>query len=244
MSRGQRDYGMYAATAVTAGVSDIGELAARMGSVVVFDRRGIVMHFDNFEDPLLKWVGAPVALTEYAKLDSTCARSGSQAVILSNADPDTPTLLTRKVFPLASLSIGAEISLYFANDESNFRMDVIYFDGVNDHTAIVLINPVTKKLLIYDDTLGANVEIADTGELLTAGLYAFHTVKVVADFATDKYKRIMFNANEYDISAYSLDICVNPVAKGVITQINNTTRTPAVQGIFHVDDWILTQDEP
>ena len=49
------DYGRLSAQATVFPVTDLGELAARLGSIVSHDRRGDVIWLDGFEDGLDKW---------------------------------------------------------------------------------------------------------------------------------------------------------------------------------------------
>ena len=55
MPRGQADFGQYAVKEVSASISDMGEVAARLGSIDIYDKRGDVVFFDNFEGAFLRW---------------------------------------------------------------------------------------------------------------------------------------------------------------------------------------------
>ncbi|GAI49683.1 unnamed protein product, partial [marine sediment metagenome] len=70
MSRGQPDYGSSAVKEVAGTLADMGELAARLSSIVEYDRRGDVVYLDDFEEPVLKW--SPLAAgAGYIRLDNT-----------------------------------------------------------------------------------------------------------------------------------------------------------------------------
>ncbi|GAH47647.1 unnamed protein product, partial [marine sediment metagenome] len=58
----------------------MGEIAARLGSIVTYDKRGDVVDFDNFEFPVLRWDINVVGSESYARLDSAQCRSGAQCM--------------------------------------------------------------------------------------------------------------------------------------------------------------------
>ncbi|GAH83946.1 unnamed protein product, partial [marine sediment metagenome] len=82
MPRGQPDFGMYASASTIGSVSDLAELAVRLGSINIFDRRGKVIDFDDFEDVRKGWefelLGGATAVRA-----STAPKSGSQHWILT-----------------------------------------------------------------------------------------------------------------------------------------------------------------
>ena len=51
------DYTTKYKTAIVFGNLDHAELAARLGSIDIYDRRGAVIDLDNFEAPYMRWIG-------------------------------------------------------------------------------------------------------------------------------------------------------------------------------------------
>ena len=56
MAHGHPDYGGAAPLATVYTLQDLAELAARLGSIDVFDRRGNVLLLDDFESGIKKWL--------------------------------------------------------------------------------------------------------------------------------------------------------------------------------------------
>jgi len=242
MPRGQRDYGLYAPTEVTASVSDMGEVAARLGSIVIYDRRGIVVDFDNFESPVLNWEAANAAAGDYARLDSTNNRSGAQAVKLHSRNvAGAYAGIVKNVQPLASESLGMEISFDHLQTDCCLVAMIEYIGSTRHHLAGIKLDFADNKLYVWDGNPDW-VEAGDIPEMETEN-HLFYTLKFVVDFTTDMYKRVMLNLNEYDISN---EACYGNDEVGVsimITEIRSENLA-AVGGDTWLDDWIFTQDEP
>ena len=241
MPHGQPDFGLYAAKEVVAGLADLGELAARLNSIVTFDRRGDVVDLDDFEGGVLRWTTYSFSGNGYVRLDSTSPKSGSQGVKLHTYDIlEDYASLYRSINILASKRIGHEISFSTLSTDCNYRSEIDYCDGVSRYYGRVKVDPVLKKLYIYVPDLDW-VEIGDTGTLISKALF-FITVKLVIDFTTAKYARLIFGPTEYDISAYSLR---SAVVTGPQLIINCALYNRAsVGGDVWLDDFILTQNEP
>lgn len=241
--RGQPDYGAYAAKEVTASISDMGEVAARLGSIVVYDKRGDVVHFDNFEDAILKWHTIVTDALCYTRFDSTHVRSGSQAVKLHTRALNGYLAGLVKAAPiLVSKRVGVEIS--FSNISYNcfFSLELYFYDGALLHYGEVKIYPFTGKVYIWDKT-ETDREIADLGKHLVYAHF-YNTIKLVVDFKEDKFMRLLYNLNEYDLSAYET---FTEEAADVETQYLVRVRIQATSNDENdgwVDDFIFTQAEP
>ena len=151
MPRGQPDFGMYAAESVVAGLSDMAELAVRLGSISIFDRRGKVIDFDDFEGVLLKWraVGAGLAT---AKFSSASAKSGSQSILLNvkAALPSTIELY-RGIRPLLSKRLGLEIAYAKPDTTAILVIRLAYFDGTNITKGEIRLHFSTLDLWYVDE---------------------------------------------------------------------------------------------
>lgn len=242
MPRGQPDFGMYAAKEVASSVSDMGEVAARLGSIVIYDKRGDVVDFDNFEEPVLKWSHASGYGTGYARFTSSSVKSASQAVLLG---VDTGTYSDYKMYKyrsiLASDRLGAEISFSKMPTNHLFRLQMIKYDGTTAHQATIVLDSVLKK--IYALTPSGGEEDIVTGIVLYSGNFVFYTLKLVVDFSTDKFVRLMFAQTEYDISSYSLRTSSDTTSP-MLEEWLQLTSKGSDAGEVTLDDYILTQAEP
>lgn len=240
--RGQPDYGMYAPKEVTTAISDMGEVAARLGSIVTFDKRGDVVDFDNFEGPVIKWsVGTNIA-GSYVRHNSESVRSGAQALKLNTADDLTAyAFILKRIAILASKRLGLELSFSFLTAQQNLHLSLEYAKEDIEVEGEVKIEALTHQLYVKE-LGGAWIEVA-TLEDIDIGAFSFHTVKLVVDFNTNKYVRLLFDEFEYDISGIDLFTDEDDFGWGFDTRIFLANPT-ATGGLVYLDDWILTQAEP
>lgn len=241
MPRGQSDFGLYAIKDVGATVSDVGELAARLGSIVTYDKRGDVVDFDAFEEPILGWLPY-ISAGCSIKLTSDNFWSGCQAVHLQTDNTVGHIAYIQREYPLkGSKRLGFECSFGKFGTSNDLSWWIEYDDTVKAYDASILLNPLLRK--VYRLSGGVFVEIADTGRFLAAK-FAFHTLKLVADFATGEWVRLMLDFTTWDLSGLPLD----PVATGVTPFLKTGFQTANRAGVgvdyVDVDNTVFTQAEP
>lgn len=242
MARGAPDYGAYASKEVTASISDMGEVAARLGSIDIFDKRGDVVFFDAFEEPLLSWEKVEVLGSVY--LSSRDVKSRSQAVELStNIGLDNWASIRKPFSILPSKREGFEVS--FGGVLAGWLfIDVEYRDGAHLYNATARFD-AAGNLYVWDGDLADYTLVAAMGALhYGLGTHFFHTMKFVADFETGKYVRLMFSTQEWDISTISLRKTVSLVAPYLLVDVGRVNQDALAARISSVDDFILTQAEP
>lgn len=242
MPRGAPDYGLYAPKDTTASISDMGEVAARLGSIVTFDKRGDVVDFDNFEDAVLKWAVIISNPACYARLDSTHVRSGSQSVRLHTAATNLWLAgiekFTRHV---GTKRLGVETSFSNVSYNCYIYITMQYYDATWLHEADLRITPNTGALALWVPP-GAWVTIATLGQILNDE-HLFYTLKMVVDFDTDKYLRLLYSQHEYDVSAHSLYTELSPVTPFLRTRIR-IENIGAFANDGWMEDFVYTQAEP
>lgn len=242
MARGQRDFGQYAPKEGSASVSDMGEVAARLGSIVTYDKRGDVVDFDNFEEPVIKWINDGFGVVKYTILDSDNARSASQSVKMHSSNGVGGKASLYKGFALlAAKRLGTEISFSMLQALQFLEIDIFVFDGTTRHIAKVKLDPAAKKVYVWNAS-EAWEEVGNIGGLQIEA-FLFHTLKLVVDFTNGVYARVMLNALEWDIPGVSYQQDASGEAPYVEVYIYLTNLT-ATSDQCWVDDFILTQAEP
>lgn len=223
-------------------LSDMGELAARLGSINTFDRRGDVIWFDDFEDNINKWwvYGATVGYS-FTQANNR-ARNGalSGKLVLGGVGGNYLTVQSGIFYPVLG-RVGYEISVLLHDDVKSFLHYFLSQDGTHKNWFGVAWEQATKVLSVYDKVLGW-VSI-DNNSVLWAGGRVFSTLKLVVDLTTLKYVRANINRDVFDLSAYTAfqTALVGPPSLEILAWlVGNPGTTPAV----YIDDAIITQNEP
>jgi len=242
MPRGQPDYGEYAVKEVAASVSDMGEVAARLGSIVTFDKRGDVVDFDNFEEPALRWEKAIQGASSYARHSSNRCKSGSQALELyQDGSASAFTEIRSGIAVLGSKNLGMEISYSTTDITCLFNIYIVFLTGTKRYEAEARIDFAAYKFYVCDE----NGDFIEIGSFygVSATPIPYHTIKLVADFDSFKYKRLLLDNYEYDISAIGLLEATEAAVPVVLRQIEIRPVTTN-GGTIYVDDFVFTQAEP
>ena len=236
------DYTTQYKLATVFGQIDSGELAARLGSIVTFDRRGNVVWMDDFEGVKLLWDVATDE-TGYAALNTTRALNGSQSCKMNAGGTATGNnVYIQKVlaYPVKS-KIGFEITNTWHAWIEDFIWRIMLYDGTYLHRAEIKWNDTNNKLYYYGDADDWVEFASDVDMLLTTS--SFNICKLVVDFVNGKYSRFIFNEATYDLSSYSYYRTLQSLSSRLYTTfeiIGEANRDTVV----YVDNAIVTQNEP
>ena len=242
MAHGQPDYGMYSAAQTIYGLADMGELAVRLGSPVVHDRRGDVLWFDTFENGIGSWSPQPSGYQGSVTWDGDYSRKGgfSMKLATSGAAEDVIEAWHLEHFPVLSpFGFEASFQTHVSMSTIDFAMTV---ETIPDYFYPVIRYDYANHKLQYKDSEGEYQDIA-TDLSLKDSVYVFHVMKLVFDPTTGKYVRLIVNATEYDLSG----IAAQNLGTGdeYIYQVGiSLTARLAVVVISRIDYAILTQNEP
>lgn len=243
MAHGQPDFGLYAAKATVSGLADIGELAARLGSIATFDRRGDIVWFDDFEGDVDKWYQDLEGTDAAIVVSPDAARNGSFSAKLTTGDEidDFAMVLHYLPYPVTS-RVGFEISFTTEDNLSELIFSQRLYDGDYEHYARLRYLPATD-VLQYLDSGAVWRDLATSLDLYDA-TYIFHTIKLVIDLDTHKYIRAILDDVEYDMSALNYRHTADPDTTphweqiaDMITGVNDNVSN-------YVDDAVVTQNEP
>lgn len=242
MAKGQPDFGQYAPTETIVGLSDMGELAARLGSIVTFDRRGNVVCFDNFEEAIIRGLGAGGAYPFGIFLTSETAKSGSQCIRLRPADAsDAVVSFTQIDSALVTSRLGAEVSFTIPVGEAYIYLYLSRQTTTHAETGGVEFEWKTGKLSYFN--AGGGLTCFATAYMPYQHKTAFHTAKLVIDFAEKKYVRFLFSDIEIDMSEYAIQSTAFPSTPYVTREFGVTNKL-GDEVVVYADAFILTQNEP
>lgn len=223
-------------------LSDMAELAARLGSICTYDRRGDVIWLDDFECINIRWNSATSGAGSSVSLSNAASRSGEQSVAISGGTEIDGAALIERYLQIPVLSrIGFEISFTVPKVDSYMLLRLYIFDGEMLHEMYVYYQRSSHGLYLVEPA--GVVRLLDTVSLFERSS-CFHTIKLVGDYTTDKYIRCCLNNREYDISSYTIIESADTRAPQLCMEVRVENDEAGSNPCYYMDDFILTQNEP
>lgn len=217
------------------------ELAARLGSINTFDRRGDTIWMDDFEAVFLRWTPYTVGDNSECVLVADESFSGSQSCKLRTDINVNDYAEIRRSFALpVQTRIGFQFSVTANMGDNNLEIWNSIYTGTELYQAKTKYHYDTKTLSVYDHTAGWT-SIA-TDRVLGAKPLFYSTIKLVVDYSTGKYVRLLFDEKTYDISAYTMPY-TTPAASPSMTILIQLKNLDATGRQAWIDNVILTQNE-
>lgn len=216
------------------------ELAARLGSIDTFDRRGNVLWFDDFESGLNKWM--PETPAGSIAISAERARNGCFSCKLSTPAVANQWARIRHWLPYVFLSkMGFEFSFTWDADIKEIIFCIDFVGGGHNYVgAIKYLYPgFVRWQYLAGDWFYRDIM---PSYLMDDRDYTFNTVKLIIDFPNGKYDKCLINGQSFDLSQYPL-IEFARVAPNVITDIEIAAKADVV-AYSYIDDVIITQNEP
>lgn len=242
MAHGTPDYGVTQGAATVYQVRDLGELAARLGSPITFDRRGDVVWWDDFECGFNHWSATPVGVGATAAISTTRARNGRSSCRLTPGNVVGNTTLIEHYQPKAVLSrFGFEFSFHREAANPMIYWTLEDYDGTNYRFFEVRLNTSLNDLQ-YRNAAGAFVTFDDSVSIGTNPTQ-FNTGKLVVDPTTGRYERFILNHRTYDLDQFTAQQVASAASPTRRLQVLIESIAANNFGIY-VDDVILTENEP
>lgn len=242
MAHGHPDWGADAPLATVYSLQDLAELAARLSSIVTFDRRGNVIFLDSFDHGLMGWVASPFGTGAAVEQSAEFCRTGPFCAKLTGGSTSPHAALLLRSFPYPVLGkLGLEFSFDLNSVVDYFYAGLIMETGATRYRARLRFQPDAGDV-DYEDSEGSWVNLL-TGASFSTTKVRHTTVKIVADFLNAKYCRVIFNNQTFDLSAEDLWSLASAAAAyvGISFLVNSDAGE---NGICWLDDVIVTQNEP
>ncbi len=224
------------------GQIDQGELAARLKSINTFDRRGDTVFMEDFEAPTLTWTTVAIGTGASVALSAASYKSGSQSLKLTPGSTTTWHASATKLLALPVQSrLGFECSFSADDNTSYFSLGSSMYDGTTRYIQGILYDHANDHIDYYNSG-GTYTEIA-SGIKFKTSIVMFMPLKVVIDYATGEYVRLMFGDTEYNLSGIPLwsgASANNPYCGMEVRHVGTAGNNP----ISYVDNVIITQNEP
>lgn len=242
MTHGHPDFHRTGGTKTSYPVNDFGELAARLGSVDTFDRRGDVLFIEDFEGEYNKFQDSTTGTGATISRTTTSSRGGNFALQMITGNAIGNTAEINHYMPaFDDQRMGFEASISTFANLSEFNLYMRWRDGTTEDTAALRHDLASSKFQIR--VLGGSWVDILTGIDLDATSGLFHNVKIVADYKTKQYVRAIIDGTEYELSDYALYTAASASDPRLKLTIDVTNGAVGNRGIV-VDDLIVTMNEP
>jgi len=218
------------------------ELAARLGSIVTYDRRGDVVLLEDFEGAAGRWDNWQYGDLYDGAISAEKAHSGSFSYKLplpagAGSWGYIDTMISLPVLG----SIGVEFSFAGIANIQYLDLELYLCDGAKYYYPFVRIQPQDNTISLCDEHY--DLQVIDDDLYLFDGDMCWHTLKVVYDWGNGKYKRLLIDGKTYDLSGYGFywgAATDHPSLELGISAYNNTVLAQEI----YFDDVIITQNEP
>lgn len=222
---------------------DTGELAARMGSIVTFDRRGNIVWMDSFEHGLGPWEWSGSGANNAVNLGTEVTMHGSLAAYLHPGEEDDGEALIRHNLPFPVLGgVGFEVAFVPQEHLKSVNIILFIYSGARryDYQARYDHTDGTVRVCTGDDVY----TLVGTPGIQGEGYHNHCIMKMVANSLTHKYERVIFNDHVYDASAQGVYSLVDTDTKRVMVAYVSVYNTGVHLFDVPIDYAIVTQNEP
>jgi len=254
MPHGTPDWGLVGPKSTTYGLDDLGEHAVRLGSPVLWDRRGDVLVQTDFREGLGSFDGGGAGTGWAVTLHAGNARTGAYCAKLTPGSDGGQNAWLSKALPRPVLAkVGLEFSFSCAPGTGRWLWCIDWQAGSVLYAAYVRYDHVNGWLQTYEEP-ATWTTFATVGSLLQLD-QVLHTGKLVVDMgAVDAagnplplYVRFQLNEGGYNLQVPPPAREVDRIPGGVpdefgVTVFHYSVATHNPDG--YADNVIVTQNEP
>lgn len=223
-------------------VTDLGELAVRLGAISRFDRGGDAIVLEDFESGLNKWATSAGGTGAAVRLSTIETRSGLFACkMIAGSDSSRLARIVRSSPFVPTSNVGLEMSIDIDGDLEKWELALELYTGTQILRGTLRYVAASEEVQIEGP--GAVFTTVLTGLALGTGASLFHSAKMVLNPDTAMYLRATINDQVLAVSTTGLF----SLAGAVTPRLAWTTLVVGDAGanaVCYVDDMILTQNEP
>ena len=173
-------------------VADLGELAARLGSPVTFDRRGEVLWYDIGNHGLSAYTVGGSGYRNEIYVDCAYTLHGGYTYkMVAGSDSDLYSYLVKILSNIGLQHMGLEVAFALLTPNDYFLISALFFDGSQMHRGIIKVKG-SEQTLCYEDKNGNDIPLL-SGIKFDDPYGVTHHIKLVMNFETGYYERLLFD---------------------------------------------------
>lgn len=241
MSHGQPDFGMYALATNIYRLTDMAELAARLGALPRYDRLGDVLFCEDFEDGIAFWEAETAGTGAAVEWVTTRRVNGGFACKLTAGSDGSMYAGIKGRFPVPfSVISGIEIN-WTQHDDADYG-----FIRVDIYTGTYKISFAIKADIAtpynyYLNSAGGWTQISPAVTPYRND-YNFVSMKLTFDVSTQKYSRFLVPPTSYDIEGNS-GLVAADTGRPRMEIWGRIYSTAGNNAYSYIDNLILTTNE-
>lgn len=243
MAHGLPDWGLVGPRTTTYGLDDMGELAVRLGSPVVWDRRGDVIFYDNYENGLGRVQITEVGLSAAHNITCYNVWHGDYALelIVGDDDPVSYTLLSYELPRPNPSGLGFEVWFSMADHIEIFQMSFRWMEAPFYYVAGIRYDH-PNQLVQYLNQANVWTTIL-TGFVLRECNKPVHNMKLVSNVSARQYNRLIIDNVTYDMTGLQ-DGRFAYAGQGYLDLHIYITSESGFHPTITLDNIIFTENEP
>lgn len=222
-------------------LSDMGELAVRLGSFINYYRDGKVVFYDTFTKLESSWNDAGIGVAGAAVIsNSYYVTDGASVYNTINTGISNYWYLSKQVPSWNKDVVSFETALLASGLPDNIGLYITYYGTLTAYLFGIKYYPATGNLY-YIDATGSTVLFTTGPSGILPDNY-FLPFKLSGDNESGYYKSLRIGAYEYDMSAL-LGQAATPNPTGSTTLTFRIAGNASGNINVHIDRVILTEDE-
>lgn len=241
MAHGLPDSSNVKSTIATYNLQDLAEHAARLGSPVLWDRRGQLVWMDDFRHGIGAWLVTRTNANLDAYPSATYWESGGASCMLQplTVTPNSVGLLKSFPYGLTDLtSVFVNVSWPLGSDTFKLYLDV--YDGTNRNRMAVQYNGADDSVTVLDSD-GSYATVVETVGMMYVPT-SFNKIRLEVSLEDLVYRTLELNQVGYDLSAYSAYATASATNKqtqvGLVITADDSTNL-----LHYIDSVVIAQHE-
>lgn len=242
MARGHADYGTDKTAGVKRTITDLAELAVRLGSIVNVYQSGNVLFAIDFDSTISPVKASSVGAGSNVALDTTRSVQGAGSVLLYVANVSPGNVTIQQLYG-ATFSGKIAIGFWFQVRANLDKFSItLGYEGASAryHGSVVYSETNTKWQ--YEDSGGTFQDIVSLPSAYDYQNEVWHFVKLIIDTDVDEYVSLQIDNDTYDISGnalYSLSLADEQTLFWEIKLFELAGKTPTL----NIDNLTTTINE-
>lgn len=242
MAHGTPDWNVTAGAVTTHQLTDLGELAVRLGSINNFDRRGDVIFMETFEEASLnKWQMSLAKGGSSVTLSALRARTGGLSALLTAGPHSGSKAAMVHYCPYSVMSaFGLEVAVSRDVILTSLTFYLHLYDGAHVTEFALRWSLVDNELSYYDKNQGW----PSLGTVyLSTETSLFHVFKLVGNGVSNEYVRAIVNNQAFLLTDIAARVVESEILPMIFFQIELNGGADLESEVW-ADNVIITQNEP